>query len=178
MLSRIGPGLLLCASFALIAAYMASLAPGLGGVSLTIVLGMAWGNLTKAHAGLEPGIAFAEKRLLSYSIILMGFGLEWGEIQSLGRYVFFIIFASILFTVLCSRAIGKALKMKDSLASLLGIGKAICGSAAVIAASMVSKSRSSPTRITSGSCLRARRIASAKLGTSFPTSRWLTVDFL
>ena len=51
-------------------------------------------------------------------------------------------------------------------------------SAAVIAASIVSKSRISPTRITSGSCRNARRIASANEGTSTPTSRWLTVDFL
>ena len=51
-------------------------------------------------------------------------------------------------------------------------------SAAVIAASIVSRSRISPTRITSGSCRNARRMASAKLGTSTPTSRWFTVDFL
>ena len=50
-------------------------------------------------------------------------------------------------------------------------------SAAEIAASIVSKSRSSPTRITSGSCRRARLSASEKLVTSEPTSRWLTVDF-
>ena len=51
-------------------------------------------------------------------------------------------------------------------------------SAAVIAASIVSRSRISPTRITSGSCRRPRRMASAKLGTSTPSSRWLIVDFL
>ena len=51
-------------------------------------------------------------------------------------------------------------------------------SAAVIAVSIVSRSRISPTRITSGSCRKARLIASAKDGTSTPTSRWLTVDLL
>ncbi len=51
-------------------------------------------------------------------------------------------------------------------------------SAAVIAASIVSRSRISPTRITSGSCRKARRMASAKLGTSTCSSRWLTVAFL
>ena len=50
-------------------------------------------------------------------------------------------------------------------------------SAAEIAASIVSRSRSSPTRITSGSCRRARRSASEKLGTSLPISRWFTVLF-
>ena len=50
-------------------------------------------------------------------------------------------------------------------------------SAAVIAAAIVSRSRISPTRITSGSWRSARRIASAKLGTSSPTSRWVMSDF-
>ena len=51
-------------------------------------------------------------------------------------------------------------------------------SAAVMAAPIVSRSRISPTRITSGSWRRARRMASAKEGTSTPTSRWVTMDFL
>ena len=51
-------------------------------------------------------------------------------------------------------------------------------SAAVMAASIVSRSRNSPTRITSGSIRNDLRMASAKLGTSVPTSRWLIVAFL
>ena len=51
-------------------------------------------------------------------------------------------------------------------------------SAAEIAASMVSRSRISPTRITSGSCRSARRNASEKDGTSGPISRWVMTDFL
>ena len=51
-------------------------------------------------------------------------------------------------------------------------------SAAVMALPMVARSRISPTSITSGSCRRARRRASLKLGTSTPTSRWTTTLFL
>ena len=51
-------------------------------------------------------------------------------------------------------------------------------SAAVMAASIVSKSRISPTRIMSGSWRSARRRASAKFGTSTCTSRWVISDFL
>ncbi len=50
-------------------------------------------------------------------------------------------------------------------------------SAAVSAMSMVSLSRISPTRITSGSCLRAALRAEAKELVSEPTSRWLIMDF-
>ena len=51
-------------------------------------------------------------------------------------------------------------------------------SAARIADSIVSRSRISPTSITSGSARRPRRNASEKLGTSTPTSRWAMIDFL
>ena len=51
-------------------------------------------------------------------------------------------------------------------------------SAAVIAVEIVSRSRISPTRITSGSWRSAAFSASAKLFASAPTSRWLTMHFL
>jgi hypothetical protein len=51
-------------------------------------------------------------------------------------------------------------------------------SAAVIPSSMVSRSRISPTRITSGSSRRAARRAAAKLFVFVPISRWFTRHFL
>ena len=51
-------------------------------------------------------------------------------------------------------------------------------SAAVIAVAIVSRSRISPTRITSGSWRSAAFNASAKLVASAPSSRWLTMHFL
>ena len=47
-------------------------------------------------------------------------------------------------------------------------------SAAVIAMEMVSASRNSPTRMTSGSSRIAARTPSAKLGMCVPSSRWIT----
>ena len=51
-------------------------------------------------------------------------------------------------------------------------------SAAVSAVEIVSRSRISPTRITSGSSRSAARRPSAKSGASEPTSRWLTIERL
>ncbi len=51
-------------------------------------------------------------------------------------------------------------------------------SAAVMARRMVSRSRISPTRMTSGSSRRAERSALEKLSVCGPTSRWLTRHFL
>ena len=51
-------------------------------------------------------------------------------------------------------------------------------SAAVSAVEIVSRSRISPTRITSGSSRRAARRPSAKSVASAPTSRWLTMQRL
>ena len=51
-------------------------------------------------------------------------------------------------------------------------------SAAVTAMLMVSRSRNSPTRMTSGSSRRAECTAAAKLGLCTPISRWLMRQFL
>ena len=51
-------------------------------------------------------------------------------------------------------------------------------SAAVMAMEIVSASRNSPTRITSGSSRIAARTPSAKLGMWVPSSRWITWLFL
>ena len=50
-------------------------------------------------------------------------------------------------------------------------------SAAVKASEMVSRSRISPTRITSGLSRRADLSADLKSGVWAPTSRWSTIDF-
>ncbi len=51
-------------------------------------------------------------------------------------------------------------------------------SAAVSAVAIVSRSRISPTRITSGSCRSAARSASANVFASGPISRWFTIERL
>ena len=51
-------------------------------------------------------------------------------------------------------------------------------SAAFMAMSIVSLSRISPTRMTSGSCRSAALRAFAKLSVSEPSSLWMIVDFL
>ncbi|MFK7827630.1 MAG: YeiH family protein [Oligoflexales bacterium] len=140
MLTRIGPGLILCTSLAFGAELLAILAPGMGGVSIAILLGMLWGNLLPVTPNLEPGISYSEKKLLSYSIILMGFGLEWAQIQSLGGIAFLIIITAVIMTITTSYVFAKLCKIAPSLGILLGVGNAICGSAAVVAsAPMVTK---------------------------------------
>ena len=79
-------------------------------------------------------------------------------------------------------SVGKAPTMRSTVEAepvVWRVPKTRCPvSAAVIAAPIVSRSRISPTRMTSGSWRSARRMASAKLGTSAPISRCVTTDFL
>ena len=131
--ARFGPGLVLCTGLALSAELLATLAPSMGGVSIAILLGMLWGNLFPVSPNLEAGIGFSEKKLLSYSIILMGFGLEWTQIQSLGNAVFLVIISAVIMTIGTSYLLAKICKIAPSLGILLGVGNAICGSAAVVA---------------------------------------------
>ena len=79
--------------------------------------------------------------------------------------------------ICCCRSAGKASTMR----SMVSTAELVCRvprtrwpvSAAVMAVSMVSRSRISPTRMMSGSSRRAERRALAKLAVSRPISRWL-----
>ena len=81
--------------------------------------------------------------------------------------------------LVCSRSsVGSASMMR----SMVLVALVVCSvpstrcpvSAAVIAMEMVSASRNSPTRITSGSSRMAARTPSANEGRCVPNSRWMT----
>ena len=78
------PGVLLAAVLAAIAMALGQALPLLGGAVLGIVLGMAVGHVFPPAPRYAPGIAFAGKQVLQGSIILLGFGLNLGQVLHTG----------------------------------------------------------------------------------------------
>ena len=83
--SRI-PGLLLTAALAAVALLLGQALPLLGGAVLGIVLGMAVGHALPPAPRTAPGIAFAGKQVLQGSVILLGFGLNLGQVVHTGLH--------------------------------------------------------------------------------------------
>ena len=146
-----GPGVVLCGVLAWLAFQLAdlpwppfTLAGGqhpLSPVLLALLLGMALGNLVPASAGLKPGADFAIRRVLLVGVVLLGAGLDFHHLVRIGLGVLAGVVALIVIVVLLARALAPRFGLGRKLALLLGIGTAICGTSAIVAAAPVLECR-------------------------------------
>ncbi|HEY1790673.1 MAG TPA: YeiH family protein [Verrucomicrobiae bacterium] len=103
-------------------------------VTIAIILGMIAGNSLSLPKEFQPGIKFSVKKLLSWGIVLLGARLDFRDVLNLGAVgvgmsVLVVILALVLMLVLT-----RWLKLSGKLGTLLGVGTAICGGTAVVAA--------------------------------------------
>ncbi|HEV2680395.1 MAG TPA: putative sulfate exporter family transporter, partial [Rhodanobacter sp.] len=78
------PGLLLAVAIGLLALVLGRWAPLIGGPVIGIVLGIVVRNLLSPGERYTPGIAFAGKKVLQWSIIALGFGLSLSQVAKTG----------------------------------------------------------------------------------------------
>ena len=89
---------------------------------------------------LRPGTDFVIKRVLPLGIVLLGAGLDFYNLLMLGMRVLAGAAFIIAAIVLATRYLSRFVSVKCKLAMLIGIGTAICGSAAIVAAAPVIES--------------------------------------
>ena len=96
------PGIGLCLAIALVAWFVVELLPVLevmGSAVLAILIGMVGCAVIKNRAavreGVKDGVAFTSKKVLQYAVILLGFGLNLGEIAKVGASSLPIIISTI-----------------------------------------------------------------------------------
>lgn len=106
-------------------------------VMLSIVLGMVLSNVWALPKWFLPGVKFSVKKLLPLGIILLGARLDFVAILKLG----FVGVAMSCFEIVLALALmyffTRRLKLSGKLGTLLGIGTAICGGTAIVAAAPV-----------------------------------------
>ncbi|MGJ7527556.1 YeiH family protein [Variovorax sp. GB1P17] len=135
-----GPGLLLAALLAAMAALLAQWSPmlqmGLSAMTLAIALGMLVGNTAfpavadRAGAGVD----FARSVLLRAGIVLYGFRISLHDIGAVGWPGLLIGMAMVALTFGIAVYVGtRWLGLDRQTAALIGAGSAICGAAAVMA---------------------------------------------
>ena len=106
----------------------------IGSVTLAILLGIIINNLFSIHKIFSTGIVFAEKKLLSLAIMLMGAQLNFSILTSLGLKAIILIVLIALLSISAGYGVGKVFKLSSPFSLLLGIGNAICGSSAIAGA--------------------------------------------
>ena len=137
---RVLPGVALVALIAAVAyAAIRMTSLGLLGISaltLAILAGALLGNLRPAVASgaFQPGLAFAQRRLLRIGVALYGFNLSVQQIAQVGATGIAVDVAMVVSTLAVGWWFGRrVLGMDRETVLLASAGSAICGAAAVMA---------------------------------------------
>ncbi|CDX39255.1 conserved membrane hypothetical protein [Mesorhizobium sp. SOD10] len=139
----VAPGLVLVAMITSVA-YSAR---GLSGLTLfspmilAVVAGMIYSNVLGVPAHAKAGIAFSQKRLLRFAIVLLGFQLTLGQVAGIGLGGVGIVAATLGATFLFTATLGRLIGVDRKLAQLIAAGTSICGASAIVATNMVTDAR-------------------------------------
>ena len=125
-------GILLCILIALLGFALSTLIP-MDMVTLALLIGFSIGNVFSIPQPWKSGIDWSEKQLLGIAIALYGIQLDFSKLQTLGIYSIIMILCTIATTLLIAKPIAKMLGIDEKTGLMIGIGTAICGSAAIAA---------------------------------------------
>lgn len=126
-------GIGLAALVALAAWGIGTLAPLLGAAVAAIVLGVLVRAAWTPGARFDPGIRFTGKKVLQWSIVGLGFGLDFGEVARTGLDSLTVMLGTLAVAFLSAWALGRLLRVPGKLTVLVGVGTAICGGSAIAA---------------------------------------------
>lgn len=110
-------------------------------VVVALVLGLAVGNAVGAQPLLKPGIAFAVRPLLRAAIVVLGLQVTLGQLWQLGPAALGLAVVVVALTLPFTIWLGGLLGVDRALSQLIGMGTAICGASAIVAANQVARGR-------------------------------------
>ena len=129
------PGLLLAFIIAGLAYLLGRLVPVVGGPVFGITLGIVVATLWKLPVATAKGLKFTSKYVLQLAVILLGFDMNMANIIKVGRASLLVLMVTLSVAFAVTYFASKALKIERKLATLIGVGTAICGGSAIAAAS-------------------------------------------
>ena len=139
------PGLLLAALLGAAALWLAEL-PWVrdtlhwNALLIVILLGMAWKSLVPVPAATQAGVRFAQRPVLRWAVAGLGFRLSLPELWRIGAPALEVVVVSTFAALLFGWWVARRLGLGEKLGLLLGVGGAICGASAVVAADSVVQS--------------------------------------
>jgi uncharacterized integral membrane protein (TIGR00698 family) len=131
------PGIALAAAAAAAAYGLTALLPQIkvGTVVWAILIGVVAGSAFRPGERFAPGLKFCEKKVLETAVILLGAGLSLGALGGFDLKAGLAVLAAMGLCLAVGPAAAGALGTSRSTGFLLGVGTAICGSAAIAAVS-------------------------------------------
>jgi uncharacterized integral membrane protein (TIGR00698 family) len=129
-------GILFSLIFALPAYWLGERYPLIGGPVFGILLGLIAAKFPRSKS-FDPGIRFTGKKILQYSIILLGFEMNLFQVLNIGATSFSVMICTLLTAFGVAYWVGKQLGLEKHTTILIGAGTAICGGSAIAAAAPV-----------------------------------------
>lgn len=131
------PGLLLCLAIAIPCWFLGKAFPIIGAPVFAILIGMAITPVFKDKTSIQPGIAYASKKILQYAVILLGFGMNLSVVLQTGAQSLPIILSTITISLVIAYGLHKAMHIPGKISILVGVGSSICGGSAIAATAPV-----------------------------------------
>jgi len=145
----IAPGISLCLILAAPSWYLGKVLPIIGGPVFAILIGIVitafFPRLTTRQFGkgpaLEGGVKYTSKKLLQYSIVLLGFEMNFYSVIRVGGQSLLVMLFTLTAAFLTAFFVGRALKLPGNTSTLIGVGTSICGGSAIAAAAPVIRAK-------------------------------------
>lgn len=132
-IALLAPGVGIVGALAILAWRIGHALPLLGGAVCGIVIGVLLRMRWTPPAQYLPGIRFASRAPLQWSVVLLGAGLDLGVVARTGLASLPVTVATLLVAFAAAWSLGRALRVPGKLGLLVGVGTAICGGSAIAA---------------------------------------------
>lgn len=133
-------GIIVCFIIASVAWVLGKTFPLIGGAVFGIFLGMVLTSFFHRRIStIQPGASFAGKKILQYSIILLGFEMNIKDVIEVGASSLYIMIFTLAATFITAYIMAKLLKIDSVTGTLIGVGTAICGGSAIAATAPIIK---------------------------------------
>ena len=129
------PGFTIVLLIAWLARYIETMLPIplIGESVIALFIGMIINQIKKPNKVIEAGLKFTSKKVLKFSIILLGASLSIGTILDVGRLSLTVMFFTLLTCFGGGYRVGKWLGLDWKLSNMISAGTGICGGSAIAA---------------------------------------------
>ncbi len=131
------PGLVPVVVLAAVATVLGHLVPVIGAPVFAVLGGIAIALVRPPAERAGPGLSFAGKTVLKTSIVVLGTGLSFHEVLTIGGASLPVLLGTLAVALLGAVVFGRALGVARDLRTLIGVGTGICGASAIAATDAV-----------------------------------------
>lgn len=116
-----------------------------GEVIFAVLMGLVVGNVFRIPKFVQPGIAFTFRKLLRAAIVLLGATFSFAAAIAIGGRALLMVVFLMTLALITAHALGRFLGLPKKLATLIGVGTAVCGNTAISAVAPVIGARDEET---------------------------------